>query len=493
MPSTMADHSDATNGNVPSCLPVDNPGDCFWQMAGHDLSNYRSTDELPDHSDIVIIGAGYAGVATAYHLAQELGDLARSITILEARSACSGATGRNGGHLRPDLYGHIPTYIDRAGAKAGAEIAEFEIAHVKAIKKFIEEERIDCDFTLTRSFDVWCNKEAAQKAKAIYDYMVSEKFDHMEDVAFYTGDHVEGVSYALQDDLRNPRADLCQLCGVKGAVACASYTAGTIWPYKFIMHLVRTLVSSNKVNLQTNTPVLSIDADENGGYSIKTPRSHMHAKQVIHANNAYVSGLLPEYKKNIVPCKGICCRITVPDGVRAPLLNNSYIHRTDDNVLSYLIPRADGSIVVGGAAAKFKSFKDQWYDNVDDSVLIEAAKDYYSGYMQRTFNGWENTGASVQKIWSGVMGYSYDSNPHVGQVPARENQFILAGFNGHGMPVIWLASKEIAKMVARGISFEETTLPRLFKTSQFRIDRAQKGREEDGDILGTGHFPATKQ
>lgn len=165
-------------------------------MEGHDLSNHRSTEELPEHSDIVIIGAGYAGVGTAYHLVQELGDSARSVTILEARSACSGATGRNGGHLRPDLYGHIPTYIDRAGVKAGAEIAEFEIAHVRAMKKFIEEENIDCDFTLARSLDIWCNKEAAEKAKAVYDHMVSQNLDYMEDVAFYTGDKVEGVSDA---------------------------------------------------------------------------------------------------------------------------------------------------------------------------------------------------------------------------------------------------------------------------------------------------------
>jgi len=117
----------------------------------------------------------------------------------------------------------------------------------------------------------------------------------------------------------------------------------------------------------------------------------------------------------------------------APLLNNSYIHRTEDNKLSYLNPRADGSIIVRGAAAKFKPFTDQWYNNFDDSVLIEAAKDYDAGYMQRIFNGWEDTGASVQKIWSGVMGSSYDSNPHIDQVPTRENRFILAGFNGHGM------------------------------------------------------------
>jgi glycine/D-amino acid oxidase-like deaminating enzyme len=117
-----------------------------------------------------------------------------SITILEARAACSGATGRNGGHLRPDFYGHIPKYIERSGPRAGAEIAEFEIANLRALKKFIEEENIDCDLTLTRSIDVWCNKQAAENAKAIYDSMRAHKFDYMDDVIFYTGDKAEGVS-----------------------------------------------------------------------------------------------------------------------------------------------------------------------------------------------------------------------------------------------------------------------------------------------------------
>lgn len=78
--------------------------------------------------------------------------------------------------------------------KAGAEIAEFEIAHVRAMKKFTEKEQIGCYFTSTRSFDVWCNEEAALKAKAVYDYMVSETFGYIEDVVFYTGDKVERMS-----------------------------------------------------------------------------------------------------------------------------------------------------------------------------------------------------------------------------------------------------------------------------------------------------------
>ena len=175
-------------------IPVANPTETFWQEEPHELHNHRSTEALPEHTDILIIGAGYAGVSTAYHLVKET---KKSITILEARGACSGATGRNGGHLRPDLYGHVPTYIDRAGAEAGAEIAKFEIAHVQAIKKVVEEEKIDCDFSLTRSYDVWCNEEAAVKAKEMYETMKGYGFDYMDDVVFYDGKNAEGVSSPL--------------------------------------------------------------------------------------------------------------------------------------------------------------------------------------------------------------------------------------------------------------------------------------------------------
>ncbi|THV50261.1 hypothetical protein BGAL_0158g00200 [Botrytis galanthina] len=464
-----------SNSTASKCLPVSNPGECFWQYEKHRLHDHRSTEDLPTHSDVVIVGAGYAGVSTAYHLVKEGGDSVKSITIIEALGACSGATGRNGGHLRPDLYGHIPTYVERGGPRAGAEIAEFEIAHVKEIKKLIEKEKIDCDFSLCRTVDVWCNEEMAKKAKAVYDQMVKNDFEYMDDVIFHTGKEVEGI------------------CGVKGAKACASYTAGSMWPYKFILGLLEIILPTGKVNLQTNTPVTSVTSVPSGGFTIGTNRGNTHASKIIYANNAYISALLPEYDQNIVPCKGICCRITVPEGKTAPLLNNTYINRTEDNTLSYLIPRADGSIIVGGAGSKFRPHKDQWYNNVDDSVLIESAKDYYENYMQETYNGWEDSGAKVDNIWTGVMGYSYDSNPHVGEVPGKPNQFVIAGFNGHGMPVIWLSGKAVAKMISEDVPFEKTGVPRLFKTTQERIDRAKNGSEEQGDILGTGNQKATKQ
>ncbi|TGO20286.1 hypothetical protein BPAE_0314g00080 [Botrytis paeoniae] len=339
----------------------------FWHSERHYLHDYRSTDILSvnDIIDVVIIGAGYAGVATAYNLVKN--DIASdhsklSVMILDARSVCSGATRRNGGHLRPDLYGHIPKYINRAGVRAGAEIAEFEIAHVQALKELIFREKIDCDSTLTRTCDVWNNQDAADEAKVVYDRLrLDPELSHMEDIQFIIGKDAETVS------------------GVKGAKACSTYNAATLSPYKLITSLLASTLATGSVNLQANTPVISIQQSAHGCHLVETPRGISRARKVVYANNAYVSCLLPEYFKNIIPCKGICCHVTIPKGITAYPMDWSYIVRTEDGILDYLIPRPDGSII-------------------------------------------ENSDAKIESIWT-------------------------SRFNGHGMPVIWLAAKGLAEML----------------------------------------------
>ena len=69
------------------------------------------------------------------------------------------------------------------------------------------------------------------------------------------------------------------------------------------------------------------------------------------------------------------------------------------------------------------------------------------------------------------MGITPDGFPHVGKVPGEENQWILAGFNGGGMPLIYLCAKSIVKMVLEDLPFEETgvKVPKVFKTTEERL------------------------
>lgn len=78
-------------------LPVKESTLPFWRTQLHELDSHRSTDNLPPECDLVVVGAGYSGASTLYHLLESSdAPQASSIVMLEAREACSGATGRNG-------------------------------------------------------------------------------------------------------------------------------------------------------------------------------------------------------------------------------------------------------------------------------------------------------------------------------------------------------------------------------------------------------------
>src|SRR5689334_10722590 len=76
-------------------MPVPNSTTPFWRTELHELDSHRSTEALPEEADIVIIGAGFSGTALAHHI-YDGNASPPSVVILEAREACSGATGRNG-------------------------------------------------------------------------------------------------------------------------------------------------------------------------------------------------------------------------------------------------------------------------------------------------------------------------------------------------------------------------------------------------------------
>lgn len=71
------------------------------------------------------------------------------------------------------------------------------------------------------------------------------------------------------------------------------------------------------------------------------------------------------------------------------------------------------------------------------------------------------------------MGYSSDGLPHVGHVPGQKDQYILAGFTGHGMPQIFLAAEGLATMILNDVDYGHTRLPRLFESTSTRLESSQ--------------------
>lgn len=118
-----------------------------------------------------------------------------SIVILEAREACSGATGRNGGHLKPDPYYRAATALKTHGKEAAEEVASFESRQVKEIKDLVEKEHIDCDFVVTRASDVCLFEEARADLKGGLDLLTAANVSTADDVFYSDQRTAEGVSY----------------------------------------------------------------------------------------------------------------------------------------------------------------------------------------------------------------------------------------------------------------------------------------------------------
>lgn len=80
--------------SIPPTLPRPNPTVSGWQDPPDAIADLRSTAELPETADVVIIGSGISGASIALGLLNA--DKGLKVVMLEARQACSGATGRNG-------------------------------------------------------------------------------------------------------------------------------------------------------------------------------------------------------------------------------------------------------------------------------------------------------------------------------------------------------------------------------------------------------------
>jgi glycine/D-amino acid oxidase-like deaminating enzyme len=107
-------------------LPLQNPTESFWQLPAHESVAVCQSDTLPTSTDVAVIGSGVTGCSVVKNLLENANSpTSAHITVLEARSLTSGATGRNGGHLVSPLPGHFNHFEDTFGREQAVKIARF--------------------------------------------------------------------------------------------------------------------------------------------------------------------------------------------------------------------------------------------------------------------------------------------------------------------------------------------------------------------------------
>ncbi|KAL1607577.1 hypothetical protein SLS59_002546 [Nothophoma quercina] len=455
-------------------LPVPNPVTSYWQSVSHPLADLRSSPRLPEKCDIAVVGAGLAGVLSAYHIlkatalveeGRTAGERKRegvNVVLLDARCLCSGATGRNGGHIKVQVRTllNLPD-SDKENGRKRTDFQDYVSRVMLELKRIAEKEDLDCEFELRRSFDVFTDKDEASTIYARY-------LEALRNGEAWT----QNVSW-----IGEQRA--AQVTSIKHAKGAFSVPAASFWPYKFVTQLLARMVEKYgaRLNVQMNTLVTGLTSPTSSPSSfLATDRGSLTARKVVLATNAYTAGLLPVFKEKIVPVRGMASHHRPGENVHPHLTNTYNIAFGPGKGVDYLNPRPDGGIVVGGGAWRFAANEESWKGNWDDAHLFDAhVMQYWKRYMQERFLGWEDSKSVDDFVWTGIMGRTGDEQPFVGRVPGKVNVWVCAGFNGGGMAIIALCARAVARMALEGRDFgdvwEEEGLLEGFGVTEERLGR----------------------
>ncbi|KIP01827.1 hypothetical protein PHLGIDRAFT_131084 [Phlebiopsis gigantea 11061_1 CR5-6] len=443
--------SPQTCPNLPKAFPIANPTISFWQQ---DLNikpspTEGSEDPLPGDVDICVIGSGITGVSAAYHLAKRFAkeEPNKPITaaIFEAREFCSGATGRNGGHLtaathedfvyREKLYGKEDAVRETA-------LQQYTVAElVKVIREHGRE--VDVDLVSGGCMQLFFSEQELADARADFAAAQDAGID-VSQVEWMGKEEVLQQYGAPYPGVRRP--------------------GNNVWPLKtvgLLYELAKTQTSKFSVDLYTRTPVTSIspysDSASPRRWSVETPRGMISCSYILHATNAYVSHLLPHMSgpDGVIPTRGqvMAVRATAP-----PDAITSSAWGANEG-FEYWFPRpvkpgeAAPLVIIGGGREAAKPTYELY--EVDDSVCNEEVGRVMRRFLPSVFPGKYDENGEPEVEWSGIMGFTKTGDPFVGPVVSAsgdpkpfEGQYLSAGFSGHGMPRTFACAEAVAEMIA---------------------------------------------
>lgn len=180
-------------------LPNANPSISYWQLPPLEGVADHQSAQLPSEADVVIIGSGISGTSIAWHLLKEANRTTPlRIAMLEARQACSGATGRNGGHIRPSSYSEYAGAKEAVSQEEAAKITRMRSAHVEALisaaNSLPEDGRLAAEARVVDSIDAFFHDEQWKTAVQQMQALKKEVPDIGNEWTIFEGDEARNVS-----------------------------------------------------------------------------------------------------------------------------------------------------------------------------------------------------------------------------------------------------------------------------------------------------------
>ncbi|WP_454739227.1 NAD(P)/FAD-dependent oxidoreductase [Cupriavidus necator] len=363
-------------------------------------------------ADVVVAGAGFAGLSTALELAAR----GAKVIVLEREFTGFGASGRNAGYLAGGQGLEYGLFLKRVGRERARKIVSFYDEGVDYVERKLGEYGIDCDYNASGIIRAGVHPSQERKLR-------------------------EGMRIGIE--LGSPAQFLdgaeMRARGIPPAFlfGCDTQRGGTLDPGKYVMGLRREALRAG-VKIYENTALLSYD--EGSTVRVQTARGSASAPFLVLATNAYTPqiGLL---RNKVMPLRVSAIETESLSGAQLASLGwprreglvtphwTMESHRlTARNTLVMTTKRLH--YVYGSGTPNVP-------DHAAYRELAVALRDRFPNLRD----------LAIRSCWSGYISFAYDALPVVGETGGQRNVLYTAGCSGHGVGTQSLMGQLLAERI----------------------------------------------
>ncbi|GGO87654.1 oxidoreductase [Marinobacterium nitratireducens] len=349
-------------------------------------------------ADVVVVGAGFAGLSTALELAAG----GAEVVVLERDFAGFGASGRNAGYLGGSLGIEFEFFHKRVGHEKARQIVSFYDEGVTYVERRLAELGIDCDYNASGNIRVGVHPSQEKKVRKAMQ------------LGLELGSKTQFLDRAEMRARGIPPAFL---------FGYAQQHGGTLDPGKYVMGLRRAALDAG-VKLYENTPLLSYS--EGSIVKCVTERGSVSAPYLVLATNAYTPqlGLL---RDKVVPLRVSAIET---DPLSAAQLDTLGWPGREGLITAHWTMESHRLTARNTLLVTTKRL-DYAYGSQTPNVPDAAAYGALAGALNERFPTLRGLG--IRACWSGYVSMAYDALPVVGETGAQQNILHTAGCSGHGV------------------------------------------------------------
>lgn len=360
-------------------------------------------------TDIAIIGGGFTGVSTAWHLRARHPDL--GIALLEARTLGHGASGRNGGQVLHWVNGVTPTQPDALRrihdvTQMGIDLAE-DLARRYAPPG---------TFRRDGCLEVYTAPDRAEEAHARVESWRAAGIP---------------VEFLPQSALGMQHA-----CG-----AILDREAGRLNGFALLQAMRPALIASG-VAIYEDTFVRRVRTGAE--IAIETAQGEVRARALVLATNGYTPSL-GFFRNGILPLHShVLATAPLPDATWDEIGWGAWDGFTDDyDRIAYACRTPGGRLLFGGGGNPAYTYRFGGAPTIDVHAG-DAGTRFMQGMMARYFPALAD--AAITHRWSGPLGITLDRVCSMGVGGPHRNVYHALGYSGHGVSLALLAGRVLADL-----------------------------------------------